>query len=68
MFAMSDDNQNPSTEGKPRTRTLGQAIIVAAVGLAILLGIAWAFDWELNSGFWRGVAYFAFEIISHLGK
>lgn len=65
---MSDDNQSPSVGTKPRTRTLGQAIIAATIGLSIMLGVAWAFDWNLNSGFWRGVAYFAFEIISHLGK
>jgi hypothetical protein len=38
------------------------------VGLLILFGVAWALDWELSSGFWRGVGYFLLEIISHLGK
>ena len=65
---MADDDHTPRDEGKPRTRTLGQAIIAAAIGLPIILGITWAFDWELNSGFWRGVGFFVLEIISHLGK
>lgn len=65
---MCNDNDGPGGEEKPRTRNLGQAIIAAAVILPIILGVAWAFDWDLNSGFWRGVGYFVLEIVSHLGK
>lgn len=65
---MSDENPTPpNAKASPGTPTLEQALVGAIIGLLILLGIAWAVDWEL-SGFWRGLGYFLLEIISHLGK
>ena len=66
---MPDDN--PSTtnaKASPPGMTRWQAIGAATVGLLILFGVAWTLDWELSSGFWRGVSYFLLEIVSDLGK
>jgi 4-hydroxybenzoate polyprenyltransferase len=65
---MPDDNPSTNAKASAGRLTRWQAIGAAVVGLLILFGTAWALDWELTSGFWRGVGYFLLEIISHLGK
>lgn len=64
---MSDD---PSESAKPDRSALsrGQAIGLLLAALIGLIVVAWVFDWETSSGFWRGFMRVVFEIVTHLGR